>query len=53
MTLLEQEGRYFRGTTATRPKNTFSLPAKLLVSPPPIGIMGSTLLKGGVPMLKY
>ena len=54
MTLLEQrKGRYFRGWTATRPKNSLSLPAKLLGSPPPIGIMGSPLLKGGVPMVKY
>ena len=46
-----------RGATSeARPQRDLkigSLPAKLLVSPPPIGIMGSALLKGGVPMLKY
>ena len=45
------EGRYFRVVTATWSKNI--LPPFLCqagaVSPPPIGIMGSALLKGGVP----
>ena len=45
------KGRYFRVVTATWSKNI--LPRFLCqagaVSPPPIGIMGSALLKGGVP----